>query len=110
MRESNAVEVATESRQGTAIASGTASTALGAAAGLAPHVLHHVGLVAGVAFFAGATGTAFFGVVGMALAIPLLLRLRRRYGTWLVPGIALLVMTAMFGLSALVIGPMISGG
>ena len=35
--------------------------AVGAAAGLAPHVLHHIGLLAGTAFIAGAGGTAFSG-------------------------------------------------
>jgi cytosine/uracil/thiamine/allantoin permease len=72
-------------------------------------VLHHVGFLAGLAFVSGAVGTVLFGVFGLALSIPFLVRLRRRYGTYLAPAIALIVMAVMFSLSALVIGPAISG-
>ncbi|MCB2411334.1 hypothetical protein LGT39_00555 [Demequina sp. TTPB684] len=83
--------------------------ALGAVGGLAPHVLHHVGPLVGTALVAGAGGTALFGVLGLALSVPMLLRLRRRFRSWWAPGIALAVFTAMFLVSSLVIGPLISG-
>ena len=83
--------------------------ALGAVGGLAPHVLHHVGPLVGTALVAGAGGAALFGVLGLALSVPMLLRLRRRFRSWWAPGIALAVFTAMFLVSSLVIGPLISG-
>lgn len=82
---------------------------VGAILGIVPHVLHHVGLLAGTAVLAGAGGTALFGVVGLIASVPMLLRLRRRFGTWRAPAIALGVFTAMFALSAFVIGPAIGG-
>ena len=82
---------------------------VGAIVGIAPHVLHHVGLLAGTAVLAGAGGTALFGAVGLLASVPMLLRLRRRFGTWRAPAIALGVFTVMFALSAFVIGPAISG-
>jgi hypothetical protein len=91
------------------IVSGAAPSAIAALSGVAPHVLHHVGFLAGLALASGATGTVLFGVFGLALCVPLLLRLRRRFGTYLAPTIARIVMAAMFSLSALVIGPAISG-
>ncbi|GIE36833.1 hypothetical protein Ait01nite_098780 [Actinoplanes italicus] len=78
---------------------------LGAATGLAPHLLHHAGLFAGTALLAGLGGTVLFGVLGVAAMTPMLLRLRRRFGTWWAPGIALLLFAAMFAVSTLVIGP-----
>ena len=83
--------------------------ALGAIGGVAPHVLHHVGPLVGTALVAGAGGTALFGVLGLAASVPMLLRLRRRFGSWRAPGIALVVFTAMFLVSSLVVGPLISG-
>ena len=77
--------------------------------GLAPHVLHHIGLLAGTALVAGAAGTALFGVVGLVASVPFLLHLRRRFGTWHAPAIALTVFAAMFSLSAFLIGPAING-
>ena len=82
---------------------------LGGVLGLAPHVLHHIGLLAGTALVAGSGGTALFGAVGLVAAVPLLLRLRRRFGTWKAPALALAVFTAMFALSAFVVGPAING-
>lgn len=82
---------------------------LGAVLGLAPHVLHHVGFLAGTALVAGSGGTALFGAVGLVASVPLLLRLRRRFGTWLAPAVGLAVFTAMFTLSTVVIGPALSG-
>ena len=88
-------------------------SSLGAASaglfGLAPHVLHHVGFLAGTALVAGSGGTAVFAALGLAVSTPMLLRLHRRFRTWKAPAIALAVFAVMFALSALVIGPAISG-
>lgn len=85
------------------------SGALGTAAGILPHVLHHVGPLVGAAFLTGALGTAAFGAVGLLLSVPMLLRLRRRFGNWWAPALGLAAFTAMFLLSSLVLGPLISG-
>jgi membrane associated rhomboid family serine protease len=82
--------------------------ALGAVAGLAPHVLHHVGFLAGSALVAGAGGTALFGIIGLAASVPFLLRLRRRFQSWWAPAIGLFVFTVMFSVSAFIIGPAFS--
>lgn len=84
--------------------------AWGAFVGLLPHVLHHVGPLAGAALLAGATGRALFALVGFVAAIPFLLRLRRRFGSWRAPALALAVFAAMFSLSSFVVGPAIAGG
>lgn len=81
---------------------------IGAAVGLAPHVLHHVGLLAGTALVAGATGTLAFATLGLVASVPLLLRLRRRFGSWRAPALGLVAFAAMFSLSAFVIGPALS--
>lgn len=83
--------------------------AVGATMGVAPHVLHHVGPLVGTALVAGAGGTALFGLLGLIASVPMLLRLRRRFGSWRAPALALVAFTAMFLISALVIGPRISG-
>lgn len=85
------------------------TAALGAVLGLAPHVLHHVGLIAGTAFVAGAGGNALFYALGLLLSVPMLRRLHHRFGTWTAPTIAIAVFTAMFALSAFVIGPAVTG-
>ncbi len=77
--------------------------------GLLPHVLHHVGPLAGAALLAGATGRALFAAIGFVAAIPFLRRLHRRFGTWRAPAIALALLAVMFSLSSFVIGPAISG-
>lgn len=77
--------------------------------GLLPHVLHHVGPLAGAALLAGATGRVLFAAIGFVAAIPFLRRLYHRFGTWRAPAIALAVFAAMFSLSSFVIGPAISG-
>lgn len=82
---------------------------LGGALGLAPHLLHHISLLAGTALVAGSGGTTLFAVAGLVMSVPLLLRLRRRFGTWLAPAVGLAAFAAMFALSAFVIGPAISG-
>lgn len=83
--------------------------AIGTVGGIAPHVLHHVGPLVGTALVAGAGGTALFGLVSVIASLPMLLKLRRRFGTWLAPGIALVLFTGMFLVSSLVVGPLISG-
>jgi hypothetical protein len=83
--------------------------AVGLVMGLLPHVLHHIGLLAGTALVAGSGGTALFGVLGFVASIPMLVRLHRRFGSWVAPALGLLVFAAMFSLSAFVIGPAVSG-
>lgn len=82
-----------------------ASGAVAVISGIAPHVLHHVGPLAGTALLAGAGGTVLFGVAGFALSIPMLLRLRRRFGTWAAPAVASAMFTGAYLFSALVVGP-----
>jgi hypothetical protein len=77
--------------------------------GIAPHVLHHVGPLAGTALVAGAGGQLLFGVVGLIATIPMLRRLHRRFGTWIAPAIALAVFGAVYSFSTFVIGPRLSG-
>ena len=77
--------------------------------GILPHVLHHIGLLAGTALIAGAGGTVLFGVLGLAASVPFLIKLYRRFGTWVAPAVALGVFTVMFAISAFVIGPAING-
>jgi hypothetical protein len=79
-----------------------------AATGIAPHVLHHVGPLAGTALVAGAGGQLLFGAIGFVATIPMLLKLHRRFGTWVAPAIALGLFAAVFSFSTFVIGPRIS--
>jgi hypothetical protein len=89
---------------------GTALSGIVAAvSGIAPHVLHHVGPLAGAALLAGAGGTVLFGILGFALSIPMLLRLRRRFGTWAAPAVAAVIFTVVYLFSALVVGPALTG-
>ncbi|MCO4255573.1 CPP1-like family protein [Pseudarthrobacter cellobiosi] len=83
--------------------------AVGLVMGILPHVLHHIGLLAGTALVAGSGGTALFGALGLLASVPMLVRLHRRFGSWVAPALGLLVFGAMFSLSAFVIGPAISG-
>lgn len=78
---------------------------VGTGTGLAPHLVHHVGLVVGTAIVTGAAGTAVFGAVGLATMMPTLIRLRRRFSSWWAPIIGLGVFAAMFTMSTAVIGP-----
>lgn len=82
--------------------------AFGAISGVAPHVLHHVGPLVGAAIFAGAGGTLLFGAVGLLASIPFLLRLHRRFRTWLAPGLAVGFFAGTFLLSTLWLGPIIN--
>ena len=82
---------------------------LGTISGIAPHVLHHVGPIAGAAIVSGSTGTVVFGLLGFLLMIPSLLQIKRRFGTWLAPGIAVVVFGVLFAISTVWIGPIIRG-
>lgn len=87
------------------------ATLLGAWAavtGAAPHVLHHVGPLAGSALVAGAGGRVLFGALGFVATVPTLRRLRRRTGTWRAPGLALAAFATIYTISVLVIGPALS--
>lgn len=85
------------------------SSAVAVVLGLAPHVLHHAGPVAGAALIAGTGGTLLFGVIGLVASVPLLLRVHRKSGGWSVPAGLLALFVAGFALSTLVIGPAIRG-
>lgn len=87
----------------------TIGAAIGVVMGLVPHVLHHIGLIAGAALVTGAAGNVLFFALGLLLSIPLLRRLYRKFRTPWAPAIAVAIFTAMFSLSAFVIGPAITG-
>jgi len=103
-------ETTTATRSGTwaAIRDGVGAT-VGAVLGLVPHVLHHAGLLAGTALVTGAGGNALFFLIGLLFSLPMLRRLYRRFGTWRAPAIAAVAFTALFALSAFVIGPALTG-
>jgi len=84
--------------------------AWGAFIGVLPHVLHHVGPLAGAAILAGAGGRVLFALIGFVFAIPYLRRIHRRFKTWIAPATALGIMAVMFTISSFVIGPLITGG
>jgi len=77
--------------------------------GLLPHVLHHAGPLAGAALLGGLAGSLLFGVIGFVAAIPFLIRMHRRFGTWRAPATALVLFAAVFSVSTFVVGPAISG-
>lgn len=103
------VETALPRRRLAARLWGGVLAAWGGFIGLLPHVLHHVGPLAGAALLAGASGRVLFAGIGFVAAIPFLRRLYRRFKTWRAPAMALAVFTAMFSFSSFVIGPAISG-
>jgi hypothetical protein len=78
--------------------------------GVAPHVLHHVGPIAGAALLAGASGKLLFGAIGFLLMVPMLRRMHRHTGSWRAPALALCAFATIFIVSTLVIGPLITGG
>ena len=82
---------------------------LGAVAGLTPHVLHHIGPIAGAAILTGTQGSVLFGAIGIALTLPLLISLKNRFGSWLAPAIAMAVFLMMFAVSTLWVGPWVRG-
>ena len=77
--------------------------------GVAPHVLHHVGPLAGAALLAGFGGKAIFFALGLVLSVPLLRRLYRHFGTLVAPALAVVSFAAVFALSSLVIAPRLTG-
>jgi len=85
--------------------SGAISGAVGTVAGITPHVLHHIGPLAGAALLTGTGGSVLFGAIGFVVTVPVLLRLKRRFGSWMAPAIALAIFTAMFTISTLWVGP-----
>lgn len=84
------------------------SGAWGAVSGIAPHVLHHVGPLAGAALLAGAGGQLLFFLIGMALATPMLIRLHRRFRTWVAPALAIGIFAVTYTVSTLFIGPLVT--
>ena len=85
-----------------------ASTAVAAVLGVAPHVLHHVGPLAGAVLLGGVAGSLLFGAAGLVLAVPFLLRVRRRSGGWRLPIALLATFALVFSVSTFVVGPAIS--
>jgi peptidoglycan/LPS O-acetylase OafA/YrhL len=80
----------------------------GGVVALLPHVLHHVGPLAGAALLAGLGGRVLFFFLGLAFAFPMLRRLHSRFRTWIAPAIAVGVFALMYTASTLVLGPLIS--
>lgn len=87
----------------------TVSAIVGTLLGLLPHLLHHAGLIFGAVLVTGTGGNVLFGALGLLFSMPLLRRLYTRFNTWRAPALALVVLVAMFSLSAFVIGPAVSG-
>ncbi len=83
--------------------------AWGVVSGVAPHVLHHVGPLAGAAVLAGAGGKAIFFALGLVLSIPMLRRLHRRFGTLVAPALAVVTFAGVFTFSNLVVAPLLTG-
>ena len=77
--------------------------------GVAPHVLHHVGPLAGAALLAGFGGKAIFFVLGLVLSLPMLRRLYRRFGTVVAPVVAIVAFAALFTFSSVVVAPRLTG-
>jgi hypothetical protein len=88
---------------------GSVLVAWAVVSGVAPHVLHHVGPLAGAALLAGFGGRAIFFALGLILSIPMLRRLRRRFETLVAPLLAIVAFAAVFSFSSLVIAPLVTG-
>ena len=82
------------------------SVAWGAVTGVAPHVLHHVGPLAGAALLAGAAGRILFFLLGLLAATPMLVRLYRRFRSWAAPVVAISLFALTYTVSSLYIGPL----
>jgi hypothetical protein len=85
------------------------SAVFAAVLGVLPHVLHHVGPLAGAALLGGVAGSLLFGAAGLLLSIPFLLRVHRRCGNWRIPAALLATFALVFSISTFVVGPAISG-
>lgn len=81
---------------------------IGTVLGIAPHVMHHIGLLAGAALVTGVSGNLLFYAVGLLLSVPMLRRLYRRFQSLWAPTIAVAAFTGLFSISAFLIGPAIS--
>lgn len=86
----------------------SARAVLGTLLGLVPHLMHHIGLIAGAALLTGAIGSSVLYALGLILSIPLLRRLRRRFNSWKPPILGVAIFTVLFGVSTLVVGPLIN--
>lgn len=88
---------------------GRARAALAAAGaavlGIAPHVLHHAGPLAGAAILGGVSGRLLFAALGFAATAPMLRRIHRRTGSWRLPGALLALMAVAFTASSLLVAP-----
>lgn len=82
-----------------------AAAVAGGVLGVLPHVMHHIGLLAGAALVTGAADNAAFYALGLLFSLPLLRRLYRRFRTWWAPALAVGAFTVLFAFSALVVGP-----
>lgn len=100
---------ATRSSGGLAAARDATGAVVGTILGIAPHALHHVGLIAGAALVTGTSGNVHFYLLGLVLSFPMLRRIRRRFRTPWAPTIAITGFTALFAVSAFVIGPALAG-
>ena len=80
-----------------------------AVVGAAPHVLHHVGPLAGAAIVSGVAGRVVFALLGFALTIPLLRRIHRHTRTWSAPTLALIAFVAIYLFSSFVVAPRLTG-
>ena len=86
-----------------------APSAAAAVLGVLPHVLHHVGPLAGAALLAGTGGSLLFGAIGFLAAVPLLLRVHHRCGSWRIPAALRALFAVVFSISTFVMGPAITG-
>jgi membrane protein YdbS with pleckstrin-like domain len=80
------------------------SGAIGWISAMAPHLLHHAGLLVGTALVAGAAGTWLFGAIAVIAMVPILVRLHRRTGSKLAPVAMIALMIVMFSASRLLMG------
>lgn len=80
--DEHAVELEPEPRTRLRAMGDSLSAGVGVALGIAPHVLHHIGLIAGAALVTGTGGNLLFFALGLLFSIPLLRRLRRKFHTW----------------------------
>lgn len=82
---------------------------VGVVLGIVPHVMHHIGILAGAALLTGLWGNSVLYVVGLLLSIPLLRRIHARFRSLWAPAVGVAVFTTLFAVSSFVIGPAISG-
>lgn len=50
-----------------------------------------------------------FFFIGLVVALPMLIRLYRRFRTWVAPAIAVVVFSAAYTVSSLFLGPLLTG-